>query len=344
MDPQLARYSRQMLFERIGPEGQRRLKHASVALIGCGALGSALADMLIRAGVGQTRLIDRDFVEISNLQRQTLFDEHDVAANLPKAVAAARKLKRVNSAVEVEPVVADVNCGNAVALCEGADLILDGTDNFETRYLINDVAVKLGTPWVYGACTAAEGMMMVVIPGRTPCLRCLWADAPPPGSTPTCETAGVLAPAVQIVAGFQAIEALKLLAGREDDLLGRLLAIEAWTGRVRTFSVEPERRSDDCPCCAERRFEYLSGEKVASSVTLCGRNAVQVLPPAGARVEFKQVAAGLPGGARAVSNEFLLRFQADGCGVTLFPDGRAIITGTADTAVARGIYARYIGS
>lgn len=344
MDAQLARYSRQMLFEPIGERGQKLLRHASVALVGCGALGSALADMLVRAGVGYTRIVDRDFVEISNLQRQTLYDEHDVSQNLPKAVAAARKLKRVNSAVEVEAIVADVNPGNALGLCESADLILDGTDNFETRFLINDVAVKLGVPWVYGACTAADGMVMAVIPGQTPCLRCIWDEAPPPGSTPTCETAGVLAPAVQIVASFQVIEALKLLTGREADLLGKLLTIDAWSGRVRALDMSAARGHGNCVCCKQRRFEYLSGERIAASTTLCGRNAVQVLPPAGARVDFKRIAAQLPAAARPAANEFLLRFQADRCTVTLFEDGRAIVSGTADPSVARGLYARYVGS
>ncbi len=338
------RYSRQVLFGPIGERGQRSLVHARVTLIGCGALGTVLADTLVRAGVGHLRIADRDFIELNNLQRQVLFDEHDVAQNLPKAEAAARKLGRINSAAEIEPVVADVNASNIEALCEHADLILDGTDNFETRFLINDVAVKLNIPWVYGACIAAEGVVMPIIPRQTPCLRCVWEQVPPPGSTPTCDTAGVLGPVVHVVASLQAVEAIKLLIGRTDDLIRRMVTFDLWSGRFRSLDLSAAREAADCPCCKHGRYEFLSGQRGSSATTLCGRSAVQVLPPAGARVDFKQIAARLPSGSRPVHNSFLLRFAVDGLSVTLFADGRAIVTGTNDAAAARSVYAKYIGS
>jgi len=366
--PELARYSRQMLFERIGEEGQRRLRHANVTLVGCGALGSVLAGTLVRAGIGSLRIIDRDYLELSNLQRQTLFDEHDVAANLPKSEAAARKLRKINSTVEIEPVIADLNPRNVETLAGDADLILDGTDNLETRFLINDVAVKRDLPWVYGACIGAEGLVLAILPRRTPCLRCIWDELPPPGTTPTCDTVGVLAAAVQIVASLQATEAMKILIGREAELNG-LMTVDAWAGRVRMLNVQAAFDAGDCPCCKLGRYEYLDGDKLSATTTLCGRNAVQVLPaacpspsgsegpadaaavsavsssgpPSPARVDFAAIAARLPKSARAKHNEFMLRFTIDAYRVTLFADGRAIIEGTSDPAVARGVYAKYVG-
>src|SRR5262245_59960360 len=211
----LERYSRQMRFPGIGKAGQEKLLASRVTLCGCGALGTVLANVLVRAGVGFVRIVDRDFVEPSNLQRQVLFDESDVANNLPKAEAAATKLRQINSSVAVEPVVADIDRTNIEELCRDADVILDGSDNFEVRYLINDVAVKHGKPWVYGGAVGSQGMSMTVIPGETPCLRCVFEAAPNPGDVGTCETAGVLAPTVNIVASYQATEAIKLLSGNK---------------------------------------------------------------------------------------------------------------------------------
>jgi len=341
--PELARYSRQIRLPQLGLESQRRLRHTSVALVGCGALGGTLASLLVRAGVGHLRLIDRDFVELDNLQRQMLFDEQDVSECLPKAEAAARKLRRVNSAVELEAVVADLGPRNARALCADADLLLDGTDNLETRYLVNDVAVQGGVPWVYGACVGVEGLVLTVIPGQTPCLRCLWDEPPPPGSLPTCDTAGVLATAASVVASFQATEALKLLAGRADALHGRLLAIDVWTGRVRAVNVQAAHEPGRCVCCGQGRYEFLDGTRASATTALCGRDAVQVLPPEGTSVDLRALARRLPASARARGNEFLLRFQADPYLVTLFADGRAIVQGTRDTAAARSIVAKYVG-
>ena len=343
-ESELARYSRQMLFEPLGGErSQRALKHAAVTLVGCGALGSVLANTLARAGVGRMRIIDRDFIELDNLQRQVLFDEQDLAQNLPKAQAAARALRRINSAVEVEPVVDDVNPSNAERLCEDADLILDGTDNFETRFLINDVAVKLGIPWVYGACVGAEGLVMPIIPRDTPCLRCVWEDAPPPGVSPTCDTAGVLAPVVNIVASLQALEAMKLLTGNLDALNRKMVSVDGWRGVFRALDMQPAYEKGDCPCCKQGRYEFLSGERSSSTTSLCGRNAVQILPQPGTRVSFRDIAGRLRA-ARPTHNEHLLRFEIDDYAVTLFADGRAIIKGTSDASVARSVYAKYVGA
>lgn len=360
-DPSLARYSRQMLVPQIGESGQKRLKHSSVTLIGCGALGGVIANSLVRAGIGKLRVVDRDFIELNNLQRQMLFDEHDIAQNLPKAEAAARKLRKINSAVEVEGLVEDVNHTNILSLCRDCDLILDGTDNFETRFLVNDAAVKLGLPWVYGACIAGEGLVMAIIPRDTPCLRCVWEDAPPHGTTPTCDTAGVLGPVAEIVASFQVLEAMKILIGayearpavtesgnpqRSGACSGKgcLLTIDGWSGRVRSLNMQSARDQGECVCCKQQRFEFLSGEKTSASAILCGRNAVQIMPPEGVSIDFRRVADRLKSGASPVMNAFMLRFRADPFQVTLFADGRAIVQGTADAATARSVYAKYVGA
>ena len=359
----LARYSRQMLFAPIGVQGQRRLRNASVTLVGCGALGSVLANTLVRAGVGALRIIDRDFIELSNLQRQTLFDEHNIAQSLPKAVAAARKLRKINSAVEIEDFVADVNPATIETLCGSADLVLDGTDNLATRYLINDFAVRENIPWVFGACLAAEGLVLPILPHETACLRCIWPDPPTPGSLPTCDTAGVLAATVQIVASLQATEAMKILIGRDADVSRCLLAIDAWAGRIRALNVQSAREAGDCPCCGQARYEFLSGEKFAVTTTLCGRDAVQILPGGAGvssasrdapAVSFKSIVDRLPPRSNPKRNEFLLRFTIEAPSsaasdstrytVTLFTDGRAIVQGTSDPAVAQSIYARYVGT
>src|SRR5437588_123452 len=254
------RYSRQVRFPGIGPDGQRKLLDSKVTLVGCGALGTVLANALVRAGVGYLRLIDRDFIETSNLQRQVLFDEHDVAESLPKAEAAARKLGAINSSVHVEPVVTDIDHTNILELVKDADLILDGTDNFEIRYLINDVAVKLDKPWIYGGCIGSHGQTMTIIPGQTPCLRCVFEAAPAPGEAGTCETAGVLAPIVNIVASFQAAEAFKILAGRREQVNRDLIYVDVWENTLRRIKVAPLLGKVDCPCCRRRRFEWLESE------------------------------------------------------------------------------------
>lgn len=331
------RYSRQVLFSGLGEAGQERLMRSRVAIVGCGALGSFEAEALARAGVGYLRLVDRDYVEWSNLQRQWLYEESDAEEGLPKAIAAARRLARVNSSISIEPVVGDLTAENASELLGGIDLILDGTDNFETRYLINDWAVKESVPWIYGAAVASYGLTMPVLPGRTACLKCLYPE-PPAGAQPTCETAGVLNAVTAAVAAIQAGDALKILAGKADEVARRITMIDVWTGRIR--QVEQPRPVAGCPACGERRFRHLE-ETRRAPVSLCGRNAVQVHERNRLDLEaLKQRLAPL-GEVRA--NEFALRFTIPPYEMTIFPDGRAIIKGTADTGLARSLYARYIG-
>jgi adenylyltransferase/sulfurtransferase len=342
-DVSLDRYSRQMRFYGVGEEGQRRLVNSHVTLCGCGALGTVLANALVRAGVGHLRLIDRDFIETSNLQRQVLFDEHDVSENLPKAEAAARKLGAINSSVHVEPVVTDIDRTNILDLVKDADLILDGTDNFEIRYLINDVAVKLGKPWVYGGCIGSHGQTMTILPGETPCLRCVFEAAPAPGEVGTCETAGVLSPIVNVVASFQATEAIKLLAGRRDKVNRDLVYIDVWENTLRRMKIASLLGKVDCPCCQRRHFEWLEGDHGAHTTSLCGRNAVQVAHRSATALNFEALTRHLEALGEVSYNRFLLRFTADGYEFTVFPDGRAIIKGTSDVDKARTLYAKYIG-
>jgi adenylyltransferase/sulfurtransferase len=339
----LDRYSRQMRFYGMGEAGQRRLLASHVTLCGCGALGTVLANALVRAGVGHLRLIDRDFIETNNLQRQVLFDEHDVAENLPKAEAAARKLSAINSSVHVEPVVTDIDRTNIIELVQDADLILDGTDNFEIRYLINDAAVKLGKPWVYGGCIGGHGQTMTILPGETPCLRCVFEAAPAPGEAGTCETAGVLSPIVNIVASFQAAEAFKILTGHTEQVNRELIYLDVWENVQRRIKVAPLLGKVDCPCCRRRRFEWLEGEHGTQTTSLCGRNAVQVAHRSATRLNFEEMARHLEAHGDVSYNRFLLKFTADGHEFTVFPDGRAIIKGTSDVDKARTLYAKYVG-
>jgi molybdopterin/thiamine biosynthesis adenylyltransferase len=342
-DVSLERYSRQMRFAGIGEDGQRRLLDSHVTLCGCGALGTVLANILVRAGVGHLRLVDRDFIETHNLQRQVLFDEHDVAENLPKAEAAARKLSAINSTVHVEPIVTDIDRTNILDLVRDANLVLDGTDNFEVRYLINDAAVKLGKPWIYGGSIGSLGQTMTILPGETPCLRCVFEAAPAPGEAATCETAGVLSPIVNIIASFQATEALKILAGRRERINRDLIYIDVWENHQRRIKIAPLLGKVDCPCCRRRRFEWLEGEQGSHTTSLCGRNAVQVAHRSATHLNFENLAAHLETLGEVSYNRFLLKFIADGHEFTVFPDGRAIIKGTSDVDKARTLYAKYIG-
>src|SRR5919201_6786047 len=314
----LDRYSRQMRFFGIGEEGQQRLLDSHVTLCGCGALGTVLANHLVRAGVGHLRLVDRDFIETNNLQRQVLFDEHDVAENLPKAEAAARKLGAINSGVHVEPVVTDIDHTNILELVQDADLILDGTDNFEIRYLINDAAVKLGKPWVYGGCIGSHGQTMTILPGQTPCLRCVFEAAPAPGEAGTCETAGVLGPIVNVIASLQATEALKILSGKVEQVSRELVYVDVWDNVYRRIKVAPLLGKVDCPCCQRRRFEGVGGGDGPQTTSPCGRNAVQVSQRAPARLNFEQLASHLETMGEVSYNRFLLKFTADGYEFTVF--------------------------
>ncbi|HEX9035792.1 MAG TPA: ThiF family adenylyltransferase [Ktedonobacterales bacterium] len=334
------RYSRQKLFAGLGPTGQRRVEQSAVVIIGCGAMGSALANNLVRAGVGRVRLVDRDFVELNNLQRQTLYDERDVMETTPKAIAAARRLSAINSEVTVEPVVADFNSDNAETLLQDMDLALDGTDNFETRYLLNDVCVKLGKPWIYSGVIAAHGVSMTILPGETACLRCVFPDRPLPGTTPTCDTAGILNGIVAAIGGVSSTEALKALAG-SDHLARGLLWMDLWENVVERTELP---RQADCLACGQRDYEFLDAALNDDTATLCGRNAVQVRPAGErGRLDLAALATRLEPLGAVTRNEFLLRAMLDGYEVTVFSDARAIIKGTADPSVARTVYARYIG-
>jgi molybdopterin/thiamine biosynthesis adenylyltransferase len=344
MQPKLDRYSRQMLFEGIGEHGQRRLDDARVVVIGCGALGTVIANNLARAGIGHLTIVDRDFVEESNLQRQVLFDEEDVKHSMPKAVAAERKLKQINSHIEVKGIVADVNYANIEDLIRGATLVMDGADNFETRFLVNDACVKLGIPWVYGACVGSYGLSMVILPRETPCLRCIFETAPPPGMTPTCDTAGVIGPIVNIIASFQCMEAIKLLTGNKDKLNRDLLSMDVWDDRFQRLKIQGRRELADCPCCVHNRFEFLTAEGASQTTTLCGRNSVQISFPKGHKINFQEVSERLARVGKVSSNPFLVRCTVDGHEITIFKDGRAIIQGTKDPAVAKTVYAKYVGA
>jgi adenylyltransferase/sulfurtransferase len=338
------RYDRQMRFAPLGEAGQRKLAEGRTLVCGCGALGSVAANLLVRAGVGFVRIVDRDFVELNNLQRQLLFDEQDVADALPKAVAAAEKLRRINSAVTVEPVVADVTHANIAMLADDVGVIVDGTDNFATRFLVNDYAVKHGKPWVYGGAIGAEGQSMTIVPGQTACLACLVPEAPPPGTTPTCDTAGVLGSIVTAIAAIEAAEALKILSGHVEAVSRQLAVIELWDNRLRQVDLTRLRDESDCRVCRHGEFEWLSGRRGDASAVLCGRNAVQLSAPPGTMLSLDQLAHRLEGVGRVVRNPFLLRLSVDSYQITAFPDGRTIVSGTDDVSVARTLQAKYIGS
>lgn len=338
------RYSRQILFEEIGERGQARLNDSKAVIIGCGALGAVQAETLARAGAGRIVLVDRDFVEESNLQRQIMFEEGDAEERLPKAVAAAARLARVNSGIKVEPVVADVNFENVEELIAGADVVLDGTDNFETRFLINDACAKAGVPWIYGAAVGSYGLTMTIVPNVTPCLRCVLDIVPEPGSGPTCDTAGVIMPIISIIGSIQAAEAMKLMAGRADRLHRSLIRIDVWDFQMSRINLDGFTGQADCPVCGRGEYEFLRGVGRQVTTTLCGRNAVQIAKSGAANVDFATLADRLKQTGEVAFNDFLLRFRVDDYEITVFRDARSIIRGTSDPAVARSIYARYIGT
>ena len=330
------RYSRQIRFGGIGESGQEALLASHAVVAGCGALGTFHAAALARAGVGRITIIDRDYVEPSNLQRQWLFEEADAAEAMPKAAAAARRLAAINSAVRVEAKIADLTPANVEELLGGAGVIVDGTDNFEARFLINDFAVREGVPWIYGAAVGSYGLSMPVLPGRTACLRCVY-PAPPAGVQPTCETAGVLNVIVSAIASVQVADALKILVGRGDEVRARITTMDLWSGGIR--QIDAPDRDAECPCCGRREFPFLE-EASRGPVTLCGRDAVQV---AGTPLDLAQLRERLAGAGEVRGNEFAVRFATGGYEMTIFADGRAIVKGTSDPGVARGLYARYIG-
>ncbi|ASS74994.1 thiamine biosynthesis protein ThiF [Tumebacillus algifaecis] len=339
----LTRYSRQILFAGIGEDGQRKLLNSRVAVVGMGALGTVLANHMVRAGVGFVRLIDRDFVEASNLQRQMLYTERHAADGLPKAIAAAEMLREVNSQVEIEPIVADLTWKNAEELLTDVDLVLDGSDNFQVRFLVNDVCVQHEIPWVYGGGVSANGMTVPILPGETPCLRCLFESAPAPGTTATCDTAGVLGPIIHIVASYQAVEAMKLLVGAQDKVRRTMLNIGIWDSSTSSIDISKAKRPN-CICCGQRVFEYLNPSTGDEVVSLCGRNSIQISPSEPWNVDLQAIADRLLQSGKVEHNKFLVRFYVtDDLRLVIFADGRVLVQGTDDVSVARSLYAKYIG-
>lgn len=361
MTDDLARYHRQMLLSGFGEAGQRRLLDSTALVLGCGALGSVAADMLARAGVGHLVIADRDFIELTNLQRQVLFDERDVTDAIPKAEAAKRRIAQINSEIQITAIVDDINHASIERHARGADILVDGLDNLETRYLANDVAVKNGMPYVYGAAVGTTGMAFAIMPHTsvdadwetlngdslaTPCLRCLFDEPPAPGTMPTCDTVGVMGSAVGLVANFQVTETLKILTGNFNSVSRTLLNVDVWTNQLMQIKVG---HASDCPCCVRRQFEYLDGKAGAGAASLCGRNAVQLRPRQETDgVDFAALAKRLETHGAVRTNEFMLRAQLTDSDhdyeITLFPDGRAIVKGTGEASVARNIVAKYIGT
>ena len=336
------RYSRQILFGGIGGEGQSRLLNSRALIIGCGALGSAQAEALARAGVGTLRIVDRDFVEFSNLQRQTMFTERDATERLPKAIACARHVREINSDVVVEPEIVDANHSNAERLIQDCDVVLDGTDNFATRYLINDACIKHNVNWIYGAAVGSYGVTMTIRANQTPCLRCVFSEAPPAASAPTCDTAGVIMPIVSMVAAVQVSEALKLLVRQSDSLHNSLMQFDVWRNEWRRISLR--ERAPDCKTCGQRQFETLETNNREFAAILCGRHAVQISPAQPARVDLAALGQKLQPVGEVKGNDYLIRFRTGDYELTVFQDARSIIRGTDDIATARSLYAKYIGN
>ena len=338
------RYRKQVLFAGLQESGQQKLQSSSAVVIGCGALGSVIVDSLVRAGVGHVRIVDRDLVEFSNLQRQVLFDENDVFQKLPKAIAASAKLMHINSDVAIEPIVADVTHENILQYLDGVDCILDGTDNFETRFLINDAACKTEIPWVHGGCVGSHGQVMTVLPGKSPCLRCLMPEIPEPGTTETCDTAGVIAPAVNVIASFQVVGALKVLSGQQNLIRPELQVLDVWEGTLRTINLA-DLLENPCPCCRSEEHPWLDGSRGAQSTVLCGRNAVQISPEKPIQLSLPELSSRLRLSGTVKQNAFLVSFQPadEEFDLTIFSNGRAIIVGTEEIAIAKGVYSRYVG-
>jgi adenylyltransferase/sulfurtransferase len=332
-----------MRFAPLGTSGQQKLLASRALVVGCGALGAVIANTLARAGVGHLRIVDRDFLELNNLQRQVLYDEDDVAAGLPKAIAAKNRLVKINSQIDIDAIVADVDHTNIERLLAGVDCLIDGTDNFETRFLLNDAAVKLGIPWIYGGCLGAEGQSLTIIPGQSPCLRCLMPEAPPPGSTPTCDSAGILATIIGVTASIESNEAIKILSGHAEAISRTWTVIDLWDNTLRQIKLGGARVAD-CPCCAKHEFPWLAGERGSHTAILCGRNAVQLSFPGRDAVNLDQLAEKLAAVGQTSRNKYLVRAAIGDYNLTVFPDGRAVIGGTEDVAEAKSVYAKFVGN
>ena len=341
----LKRYSRQVRFPEIGVQGQQAFSRSTALIIGCGALGSIIAETLCRAGVGNLRIVDRDFLELSNLQRQSLFTEEDVASGLPKAIAAKSRLQSINQNVNIEAFVEDVDLLNVSQLTDGVDCIVDGTDNFETRFLINDIAVKSSIPWVYGGCLGADGQSMTILPGESACLNCLMLGGPPPpGTSETCDSFGILAPIINVIGSIQAMEAIKILSGRRDAVSKSLSVVSLWSSDFRSMDLSSLREKVDCPTCKQGQYRWLDGERGSRTAKLCGRNAVQLSFAQRQTLDLQALAKRLSDIGRIEQNPFLVRLFVDEYSITAFADGRAIISGTEDETIAKKLYAQYVGA
>lgn len=336
------RYSRQVNFAGLGEKGQHLLAKGRVLILGCGGLGSTAATLLARAGLGYLKLVDRDYMELSNLQRQILYDEHDVKEGLPKVIAAQRKIYEINSMVNVETVIADVNRLNIEELIENVDVVVDASDNFETRFLLNDACVKHNLPWIYGASIESYGMTMNIIPRKTPCLRCIMEQIPQPGAAPTCETVGVLGPIVTIIASIQAAEAIKILTQKTDELNKNIISIDMWQNSYQVIDIASANAGKNCPVCNQRKFEYLEGRFGNVHTRIIGQNAVQILPFEKQSLDLPRLAIALSSLGSVKVNEYVIRFEIEDYELSIFQDGRTIVNGTADTGIARNFYTKYV--
>ena len=338
------RYARQTAFFGINKEGQEKLAKSRVMILGCGGLGSTSASVLARAGVGYLKLIDRDFLELNNLQRQILYEEHDVIESLPKSIAAQRKVQQINSTIQVESIVADVNRFNIEKFISEIDLVIDAADNFETRFLLNEACVKHKRTWIYGAAIESYGLTMNIIPGKTACLRCIIDNIPQPGAMPTCETVGVLGSIVCIIASIQCTEAIKILTGNKTEINQNLISIDVWQNSYQAIDIKKDNIMKNCPVCNQHRFDFLEGKQGTAFTTLCGRNAVQILPFKQTQLDLAKLAIDLLSIGVVKINEYLIRFDIESYELSIFPDGRTIVKGTTDSGIARSLYAKYVGN
>lgn len=345
LDSYVSRFVRQERFAPLGANGGARLRASRALICGCGALGTMIAERLARAGVGTLRIVDRDWVEVSNLPRQTLFTEQDAELGRPKAIAAADALTTIDSRLRIEPFVADLTCDNIYELADGCDVLLDGTDNFETRFLLNDYSLSKNIPWVHGGCLGSSGQVMTIVPGVTACFRCLVRDLPPRDSMETCDSAGVLGPAIGVIACWQAAEAIKILSGNVDLVSQDLLVIDTWNTACRLISMASLKDSSrNCPACQQRQFPFLEGALRTETIVLCGKNAVQVRS-ASANIsgDLSALASRLQHSGKVTSNGFFLRLILPDHVLTVFRDGRAVVEGTTDPVEAKNLLSKTLG-
>ncbi|MBC8180326.1 ThiF family adenylyltransferase [candidate division KSB1 bacterium] len=343
-EEEVKRYSRQKLFYGVGEQGQKKLAESRVLILGCGGLGSASATLLARAGVGYLKIVDRDFLDVSNLQRQILYEEHDVKEGLPKVIAAERRLREINSTIQIEPIIADVNRFNIEKLIQDVNLVLDGSDNFETRFLLNEACVKHNRSWIYGAAIESYGLMKNFIPGKTACLRCIMDNIPDPGTVATCESVGVLGSIVVLIASLQCAEAIKILTENMKDLNQDLVSIDVWQNSFQTIDVTKSVIQKNCPVCNNKQFDFLEGKRGSAFTSLCGRNAVQILPFKKIELDLAKLAINLSNQGVVKANEYLIRFEIEKYELSIFPDGRVIVKGTTDLGIARSLYSKYVGN